>query len=263
MAHAGTGLSDGDTVRRLLEAAAHEFARHGFAAARVRDIVDAAGVNLAAVNYHFGGKEGLYRATLERLARLTQLDVPREAPEARGLPAEEQLRVFTRLILSRFLGGADASPMSRMLAHELLDPTPAFDAMLREVVGPQYARLEQIVHALLGPKASAEDVAFASFSVVGQWAFFLFGRRAFEHLFPEMARDATLIGRLSERISDFSIAALRARREALEGGRRKPRPKPAVNRVPAAGTARTKTGPKFGRKPAPRRRSVKSTPPGK
>lgn len=263
MARTATGFSDGDTVRRLLDAAAHEFALHGFVAARVRDIVDAAGVNQAAVNYHFGGKEGLYRATLERLARQAQIALPREMPEARLQPAEEQLRVFTGVMLSRFLGGSSASPMSRVLAHELLDPTPAFDSVLRAVVGQQYSRLEEIVRALLGPKASAQDVAFSSFSVVGQWAFFLLGRRAFDHLFPELAGEASLVERLAAQISDFSVSALRARREALEGVRAERRPAPGANRVPARGHSRTETVAKFARKPAPRRVRAKTVSSGK
>ena len=61
-------LQGNETCRRLVAAASEEFAQHGFAGARVRSIVDAARVNLASVNYYFGGKEGLSRATLGFLA---------------------------------------------------------------------------------------------------------------------------------------------------------------------------------------------------
>ncbi len=46
----------------LLDAALHEFADKGFAATRVRDIAEHAGVSKDLIAYHFGGKEGLYRA---------------------------------------------------------------------------------------------------------------------------------------------------------------------------------------------------------
>lgn len=207
---------EGETVRRILDAAADEFARHGFIAARIRDIVDAAGVNLAAVNYHFGGKEGLYRETLAMLAKRTQADVPRESAEVRALPAEEQLRIFSRIIIGRFLGGERAAPMSRILAHELLDPTPEFDRLLAEVAGPQFERLTVLVAKLLGPQASAEEISLASFSVAGQWAFYLFGRGAIERLYPDLVRDPALVDRLAARIGDFSIAALRDRRSRIE-----------------------------------------------
>jgi AcrR family transcriptional regulator len=205
-----------ETFRRILESAASEFARHGFAATRIRDIVDAAGVNLAAVNYHFGGKEGLYRATLALLARRTQDEVPREATEVRRLPPEDQLRIFTHVMLSRFLAGAQAAPMARILAHELLDPTPAFDELMRDVAGPQFDRLSDIIARLLGPRASADDVALASISVIGQWASYLFGRAAIERRHPDLLRAPSAIDRLARQIGDFCLAGLRARRLEIE-----------------------------------------------
>jgi len=84
--HAENDLAQREASRRLLEAASEEFARHGYAGARIRHIVDAARVNLAAVNYYFGGKEGLYLAVLEEAyssIRRTEatLDLERLPPE--------------------------------------------------------------------------------------------------------------------------------------------------------------------------------------
>ncbi len=247
---AGGNGHERETVRRILESAAAEFARHGFVAARIRDIVDAAGVNLAAVNYHFGGKEGLYRATIAMLARRTQDDVPRESAEVRRLSAEDQLRIFTRVILERFLGGAQASPMARILAHELLDPTPAFDELLRDIAGPQFERLTDIVARLLGPRANADEVALASFSVTGQWAFYLFGRAAIERLYPELVRDPAVIDRLARHIGDFSVSGLRERRLAIEAASREASPARSVVRKAGGVVARQSDGPRAARPPA-------------
>lgn len=64
----------------LLDAALEEFAAKGFAGARVRDIADRAGVSKDLISYHFGGKDGLYRAVqrawLEREADFSAPDVP-------------------------------------------------------------------------------------------------------------------------------------------------------------------------------------------
>ena len=54
------------TRERLLEAACALFAERGWHGARVQDVCRAADANIAAVNYHFGGKEGLYRAVWDR-----------------------------------------------------------------------------------------------------------------------------------------------------------------------------------------------------
>ena len=102
------------------------------------------------------------------------------------------------------------------MAHELLDPTPAFETTMRTASSPQWERLIEIVSALIGPRASREDVELASLSIAGQWAFFLFGRRLFEFQFPDLARKASLVDRLADHIAAFSIAGIRARRLELE-----------------------------------------------
>lgn len=55
-----------DTKTRLLDAAEVLFAERGIAEASLRDITTHATANLAAVNYHFGGKNGLLAAVFER-----------------------------------------------------------------------------------------------------------------------------------------------------------------------------------------------------
>jgi len=76
-------MSPKTTKDRLLEAADELSAEFGFAGTSLRDLTQRAGVNLAAVNYHFGSKEGLFRELMirrfapinaERLARLDTLE---------------------------------------------------------------------------------------------------------------------------------------------------------------------------------------------
>ena len=54
-----------DTRQRIFDAAVHLFAKKGFAATGVRELVREADVNLATVNYFFGSKKGLLRAILD------------------------------------------------------------------------------------------------------------------------------------------------------------------------------------------------------
>ena len=53
------------TIAELLEAAGRLFAAQGYAGCRNQVIADEAGVNKAMINYHFGGKQGLYEAVIE------------------------------------------------------------------------------------------------------------------------------------------------------------------------------------------------------
>ena len=64
----GKSSEDRETRARLLYAAARLFAERGYARVTVRDICKKARANVAAVNYHFGGKDGLYRAVMGRQA---------------------------------------------------------------------------------------------------------------------------------------------------------------------------------------------------
>ncbi len=59
-------MNSHDTRDRLLDAAEHLFARHGIDATSLRAITTEAGTNLAAVNYHFGSKEALVDAVIDR-----------------------------------------------------------------------------------------------------------------------------------------------------------------------------------------------------
>ena len=86
----------GDTRERILDVAERLFADSGFASTSLRDITAEAGVNLAAVNYHFGSKEALLGAILERRIRpmndrrLALLDQV-EAEAGAGAAAVEQI----------------------------------------------------------------------------------------------------------------------------------------------------------------------------
>ncbi len=63
-----------DTRRRLLQAARHRFAHHGYSGTTVRDIAADAGVNVALINRYFTSKEGLFEACLQRVVE--DLDRP-------------------------------------------------------------------------------------------------------------------------------------------------------------------------------------------
>src|SRR5512141_961059 len=85
-----------DTRTSILDAAEQEFADRGFGAASLRQIIARAGVNAAAVHYHFGSKEELISAVFER--RIAALTVERlklldacEAQSRGGRPQLEQL----------------------------------------------------------------------------------------------------------------------------------------------------------------------------
>jgi AcrR family transcriptional regulator len=63
------GTTTTDTKEQIISVAERLFAERGFAGTTLRNVISEADVNLAAVHYHFGSKEELFRAVVERFAR--------------------------------------------------------------------------------------------------------------------------------------------------------------------------------------------------
>ena len=87
-----------DTKQRLLDAAERLFGSHGFAETSLRALTQEAGANLAAVNYHFGSKEALFQAVVERLVGWVNRERIRQLDElemgGRQPSVEELMRAF-------------------------------------------------------------------------------------------------------------------------------------------------------------------------
>lgn len=98
-----------DTKRKILEAAEVEFAENGYGGASVREITRRANVNLAAINYHFGNKESLYkemvRNRIEPLnrKRIDMLEKALEANDHFPLPLEQVVEFLVRPILTELM----------------------------------------------------------------------------------------------------------------------------------------------------------------
>ena len=115
--------ADHDTRQRVLQIAMREFALHGFDAPSIRDLTVAAGVNQAAINYHFGSKDGLIRTIFEELAapvieeRLRGLDALEGRADGRPLELEQIVRIMVEPVVRRAKEGKEGQ---RDLAKLLL-----------------------------------------------------------------------------------------------------------------------------------------------
>ncbi len=114
-----------DTRESLLDAAERLFAENGIAAASLRAITQRAGANLAAVNYHFGSKDGLVRAVFarrlkpvseERLRLLEQCDL--QAEDA----IEQVVCAFLKPALRMLRKGPGARDFARLMGRAFADP---------------------------------------------------------------------------------------------------------------------------------------------
>src|SRR5258705_515061 len=114
-----------ETDDRLLQAAGEVFAEFGFRRATVRDICSRAGANVAAVNYHFGDKAGLYAAVVKYGVGAAIQKYPPDMglPTDKPASAEQRLRAFVRGFLHRILEPGPGAWHGRLMMWGMAEPT--------------------------------------------------------------------------------------------------------------------------------------------
>jgi AcrR family transcriptional regulator len=140
---------DLETRARLLKAAERLFADRGFKKVTVREICRAAKANVAAVNYHFGDKLGLYREVMQ--SAIDRIRATNDAARlaGRGRSSEEQLRRSIVIFVSRLLASR-SDTVHRLIQREINDPTPALDALVEQGVRPRFEYLASLVADIIG-----------------------------------------------------------------------------------------------------------------
>jgi len=199
------------TPERILEAAGEIFGRDGFKAATIRRIADTAGANVAAINYHFRDKEGLYAAVLENLFHTGFARFPADM-ELDGNPSpQDRLKAFIRGMLYRLLsteGWAGLSGPGRLIAREFLEPTPSFEPIIEKFIRPQKKILIEIIEDLLDQHPSPQIVASCCLSIIGQCIYYALGapiiRKITEHSNPNEEN----IEHLAEFVWQFSLGGI-------------------------------------------------------
>lgn len=197
------------TAQRILDAAGELFAERGFRQTSVRDICARANVNIAAVNYHFRDKEGLYEAIL--IGSLEQCMDRYPIVEHDG-PAEERLDEFVRMFLMRMLGSGRPAWHGKLLAAEMANPTGALLKLVDQVARPTHEVLRGIVRDLLNTTARPDQVDAIASSVLGQCLFYRHSRPVIEALGIEVPSGDADIAALARHIVRFSLAGISAMR---------------------------------------------------
>lgn len=162
------GYARGDDTRlRILEVALAAFGENGFEGASTRAIATQAQSNVAALQYYFGGKDGLYRACAEHLVAKARTGLS----EATALlddadPDETRDALIERLCL--FLdrqavylyADDDTGNWVLFLTREQTraEPSAAFDLIFEQLIAPLHARSAQLLGRIMGKAADDPDV---------------------------------------------------------------------------------------------------------
>lgn len=201
----------------IMEAAGRLFAEEGFPKATVRDICRSAGVNIAAVNYHFGDKKGLYISVLKHYQALAFQAYPPDLGIRENMKPEEKLRSFIRSFLLRVMEDDRPAWFGKLLSREFSEPTWAFDILVEDTIRPVFQVLIKIVSAILDENEKDRSVLLGAMSVVAQCLYFRHSHPVITRLFPGKTFGPKHVDELTEHITRLSLYGL------LEGKNRKKR----------------------------------------
>ena len=198
------GTATEQTRARLLDAAREVFSQHGFQGATVREICRRAEANVAAVNYHFGSKDGLLAEALN-FAPLKAMQLANI--EVGGAP-EMRLRLFVRDFMLMLLDETNGSLPCRIMARELADPTPALDKIVREAIAPLQEFLGKLLREIAGEKTGETELRRCVHSILGQCLYYRHSHPVLQRLHPKLRYSHKEIETIAGHIADFSLAGI-------------------------------------------------------
>lgn len=177
----GTHVRGEETRRRILTTALEMFAAHGYDAVSTRLLADRAGINLPAIQYYFGSKEGLFRAvvafTLEEseafLAPVTSKALALlDRPDATSAEMIDALcDIFERFVTLIF-NGEHVEAKRRLWARAEVEATPALQALQEGGRQQIFEPCLAVVARLFGRPARDPAMAFRTLALFGQATIF-------------------------------------------------------------------------------------------
>ena len=204
------------TKERILESAGIIFGKKGFKDATIRGIAKDAQVNIAAINYHFRDKEGLYGAVLEDVFHTGFTRFPATLHTGKDADPEQALRIFIRAMFYRLQsreGWGGMSGQGRLIARELLDPSPAFEQVLDKYVKPQKDLLLKIINDIMQVNPGPEKLLPCAISIIGQCIYYALASTVIRKISAEIAPTEDNLEQLADSVWLFSLGGIAKTKE--------------------------------------------------
>lgn len=146
------------TKDQLLEHAVPLFAKKGYRDATCSDLSKQAGANIAAINYHFGSKENLYRLSLRRAFELADAKYAFDGGLAADAAPEDKLLALMDALIRRIFDQGPAGYLSKMMAHQASRPTAPQELVMEEIMKLQGNHLLSTIQEITGelPQATLQ-----------------------------------------------------------------------------------------------------------
>ena len=197
---------DKETRERLLSTAERLFAERGFSKVTIREICKSARANVAAVNYHFNGKKGLYDEVVRSAIKTMQSTTDLIRETGMGQSADAQLATYISIFLTRVVAARD-SWIHQLMIRELSDPTPALDLVVKKVIMPRMAYLREVLASMFDCDTGDPRVERCAMSVQAQCLALL--SHPVAALRPKTMTDREL-DLMAQHIAQFSLGGVRA-----------------------------------------------------
>ena len=193
----------------MLEVAGQVFAKRGYAHATSKEICERAGANVAAVNYHFGGKEALYSAVLiEAHRRLVTVEELTALAESKSDAREKLEAIFGKILGELSAQSSKSSWQFRVLTRELLSPSPMLDRMLKNEAAPKALIMRSVIAQIMQLPPDHPAVAQSLITVVAPCVLLLIGHRGIaKKVVPNLDMDPET---LKQHMMTYALAGLEA-----------------------------------------------------
>jgi AcrR family transcriptional regulator len=206
---------DPDPKARLLDAAERLFAERGVGATGIRDLAQAAGVNVAAVSYHFGGKDQLYLAVLKRAFKNSG-DIGGVIAECRARAhvagtrraVEEAVGMVIRRFMGTLLDQERNQARTLLVLREMADPTEALDIICADFVGPSSEALLDLIGLLRPDLAGTRRLRIVAANLVAQCVFYALNRPIALFLLGDQQMTEASLDEIAAVVTASSLAAI-------------------------------------------------------
>ncbi|MBD1554228.1 TetR/AcrR family transcriptional regulator [Pseudomonas typographi] len=208
-------MAQSETVERILDAAEQLFAEKGFAETSLRLITGKAGVNLAAVNYHFGSKKALIQAVFSRFLGPFCASLERELERRSARPEhkaglEELLEVLVDQAMAvQPRSNNDLSIFMRLLGLAFSESQGHLRRYLEDMYGKVFRRYMQLVNEA-APRIPALELFWRVHFMLGAAAFSMSGIKALRAISENDFGVDTSIEQVMRLMVPFLAAGMRA-----------------------------------------------------
>lgn len=196
-----------DTRQKLINCAGEVFSAKGFETTTVREVCQAAGVNIAAIHYHFGDKERLYLECVKH-AHCQHGMIDFDWPN--GTSSQEKLTTMVTHMLTMMLATDQPAWQIELMMRELARPTAACRVLVEEFISPVFNQLLAIVSEMLPAETPLLARQQTAFSVVAQCLLYRYHRPIGQLLIGEEQFQRLLnVDTVARQIVAFSLGGIR------------------------------------------------------